>query len=101
MIGAFSTTLLIAGVASVYGSVGHGDASGYLAVMSLAGWADPKETAAASAVFIWVNSAVGLAGHFAGGRAASLGDRSLDPGRGGRRHPRRLPWRRTASRTGS
>ncbi|MBI4347281.1 MAG: sulfite exporter TauE/SafE family protein [Elusimicrobia bacterium] len=48
----------------VSGVVGVGGGIVLSPLMLLAGWADAKRTSAASAAFIWLNSAAGLAGHW-------------------------------------
>jgi hypothetical protein len=52
-----------AGVGLLSGIVGVGGGIFLSPLCLLLGWADPKETAALSAAFIWVNSAAGIAGH--------------------------------------
>jgi hypothetical protein len=54
-----------AGIGFLSGMVGVGGGIFLSPLILLAGWADAKRTAAASAAFIWINSAAGLYGHLA------------------------------------
>jgi hypothetical protein len=56
-----------AGIGMLSGIVGVGGGIFLSPVLILAGWADPKQTAATSAAFIVVNSMAGLAGRAARG----------------------------------
>lgn len=56
-----------AGIGLVSGIVGVGGGIFLSPLLILCGWADAKRTAAASAAFIWINSAAGLYGHLARG----------------------------------
>ena len=56
------------GIGLISGMVGVGGGIFLSPLMMLLRWADPKQTAAASAGFIVVNSAAGLAGRFMAGR---------------------------------
>ena len=59
-----------AGIGLISGIVGVGGGIFLSPLMILLRWADPKQTAAASAGFIVVNSAAGLAGRLVSGRLA-------------------------------
>jgi uncharacterized protein len=52
-----------AGIGLLSGMVGVGGGIFLSPLLILLGWADAKRTAAASAAFIWINSAAGLYGH--------------------------------------
>lgn len=54
-----------AGIGFVSGAIGVGGGIFLSPLLILRRWADAKRTAAASAAFIWVNSAAGLYGHLA------------------------------------
>lgn len=60
------------GIGLLSGLVGVGGGIFLSPLMILLGWADAKRTAAASAAFIWVNSAAGLFGHLSRQGPATL-----------------------------
>lgn len=59
-----ATTVIGAVIGFISGMVGVGGGIFLSPIFILMKWATPKETAAVSALFIWLNSAAGLAGHF-------------------------------------
>ncbi|MBI4179126.1 sulfite exporter TauE/SafE family protein [bacterium] len=67
MAGLPATLSIGAGVGFLSGVVGVGGGIFLSPLVILMRWADPKETAALSAAFIWLNSAAGMIGHLRSG----------------------------------